>query len=1161
MNPVDLLSSNSWSHLAQALLHSLWQGAFIAGLLYLHLRSVPANRPQLRYAGTVGALLAFVVTCFMTWAFLEHEPPQRAMITPNSGAAEVVDSQTTFAPNTEPSESGHSTSNLDQESSSNDNLQGILLLLWIIGIDIMLIRLSLSLANMKDLEDRASVPQDSEIQSRFLALLSRTQTRQKPLRLLVADHLPGPVAFGFLRPTIILPLSLATRTPADLIDAILAHELAHIRRHDYVVNLGQHLIETLFFFNPAVWWMSHQIRTEREACCDSEAVRLLGCDTQYANALTDYAVAQKLPTTALPFGHEKRPGSLIERIRRILVPDYRPTLKLPVPALTLFILVSSLILLALHQGSRVAVAVGAELLSPEARIAQIRTIQETHPTRDPELQMDETKARLPESRVTISGQIQTHDGSPLNAERLQVTAVSERPNYSASYTVNRRGDKFDERVQPGEIHLAAYSPHYAPALLGPLHGGISTAITNLSLEMKPGFLGRIQVIDPAGEIIPDAHFSGAYEFPSHVPVKSSQTNAQGFGYITNAIAHPVKLTIRAPGFEEDYQTVTLHPDRPVKCLLQPATLSTIIVQDSDGNGIKGAAAKLAGMRGARNISFGHESRKVVARAGVDGVITFDELRSDAKYWFVIEAEGYGKVLVDNVTAGEQDRVITLGTPYSVHGTLRGDFTLLKERSRWIDGKLERFLSIRYQNPVQILSYSDSHMTTLPIEVDGDEAHFEIPDLWPGTIKVEAGLQTFTRDLKPGDNALEITLTDPPPSAVATKELLEPLPERVVDITFEIPENHPLPSGSLKTVLSLKQPEGGFDYEDRQLSLEQGKAQVTVPVGSTVRVEPDDFTGYWFRTHYERDIPDGERPLPIHLACFPAGAIYGSVTESNGDPARGIMISIVECERATGRPNTGLDLEIKSSSSSSDITKQYTATPLPIGGTYMIVVHRNTTYALSKQIKITPENPIVRADITLQPGLTVRGRILRPDGSPAKGLRYTHSFSAHATHGFSSGENFTDRLGRFEFTDVVPDIGLSYGIEVHHNPGYQKQEIRYQPDGTELEIVLEAGRSYQGTVVDQETGWPIPGAEVYALPHPYSRSRTGHIDADEKTDGKGTFQFTTLDDGEYQLGIRGARFSSADAPIVRAGDGRTATLRVMLPEWSQLSPKEPKATTP
>src|SRR5207237_5100112 len=84
---------------------------------------------------------------------------------------------------------------------------------------------------------------------------------------------------------VLLPVSLVTGIPVSHLEAILAHELAHIRRHDFIINLLQTLIETLFFYHPAIWWLSHRIRIEREHCCDDLVVRVLDNRSEYSRAL------------------------------------------------------------------------------------------------------------------------------------------------------------------------------------------------------------------------------------------------------------------------------------------------------------------------------------------------------------------------------------------------------------------------------------------------------------------------------------------------------------------------------------------------------------------------------------------------------------------------------------------------------------------------------------------------------------------------------------------------------------------------------------------------------------------------------------------------------------------------------------------------------------
>ena len=120
---------------------------------------------------------------------------------------------------------------------------------------------------------------------------------------------------GWWRPVILLPATAVTGLPSDQLALILGHELAHIRRHDYLVNLVQSVIETVLFYHPAVWWVSSRIREERENCCDDRAVSLCGDRLEYARAL---AALEQMRVGAWSLAPSANGGTLLARIRRIL---------------------------------------------------------------------------------------------------------------------------------------------------------------------------------------------------------------------------------------------------------------------------------------------------------------------------------------------------------------------------------------------------------------------------------------------------------------------------------------------------------------------------------------------------------------------------------------------------------------------------------------------------------------------------------------------------------------------------------------------------------------------------------------------------------------------------------------------------------------------------
>jgi ankyrin repeat protein len=121
-----------------------------------------------------------------------------------------------------------------------------------------------------------------------------------------------PTLIGWLRPTILVPASVFIGLTPDQLEAILAHELAHVRRYDYLVNLFQTLIETILFYHPAVWWISRKLREERENCCDDIALEVMQDRLVYASALAQLEAGRGMPLALTASG-----GSLLHRIRRI----------------------------------------------------------------------------------------------------------------------------------------------------------------------------------------------------------------------------------------------------------------------------------------------------------------------------------------------------------------------------------------------------------------------------------------------------------------------------------------------------------------------------------------------------------------------------------------------------------------------------------------------------------------------------------------------------------------------------------------------------------------------------------------------------------------------------------------------------------------------------
>ncbi|WP_165230107.1 M56 family metallopeptidase [Aquisphaera insulae] len=190
---------------------------------------------------------------------------------------------------------------------------------WGLGVLLLSIRLLGGWLAIRGLVRRGVRPLDGDLEEPLTRLCHRLGLRG-PVRLLESARVQVPMVVGWLRPVVLLPATALTGLSSDQLALILGHELAHIRRRDFLVNLVQSLIETLFFYHPAIWWLSSRIRAERENCCDDAAVACCGDRLDYARAL---AALEELRQGIWSLAPSARGGTLLGRIRRIL--GIRPT--------------------------------------------------------------------------------------------------------------------------------------------------------------------------------------------------------------------------------------------------------------------------------------------------------------------------------------------------------------------------------------------------------------------------------------------------------------------------------------------------------------------------------------------------------------------------------------------------------------------------------------------------------------------------------------------------------------------------------------------------------------------------------------------------------------------------------------------------------------------
>ncbi len=347
----DVIEALGWT-----LLHFVWQGTVVGLLAAMVLAMLRRCSASARYLTSVAMLCVLCAMPLLTMSLMERAtsaaPLSDIMATKSwveldspSGAESV--STAAAAPNTATTPlkverigidfenppsldavplipiSESSQSLLDELSDRQPSPSFVLMLkpmipwivrTWFFGVVLLSLRFFVGWWRVQRLRRQASLPA-SDIWQKALRQLAERLRVTRPVQLVESVLVEVPTVIGWLRPVILLPATAITGLTTEQLEALLAHELAHVRRHDYLINLLQTIVETLLFYHPAVWWLSHRIRAEREHCCDDLAVTVCGDKVAYAKALL---ALEELRSPAARFALSSKGGSLLGRISRII---------------------------------------------------------------------------------------------------------------------------------------------------------------------------------------------------------------------------------------------------------------------------------------------------------------------------------------------------------------------------------------------------------------------------------------------------------------------------------------------------------------------------------------------------------------------------------------------------------------------------------------------------------------------------------------------------------------------------------------------------------------------------------------------------------------------------------------------------------------------------
>jgi len=300
---MNFVSPGAMQSLGWALLHFLWQGTALAAVAAAAMAL--CRRASARYLVGVIVLALMLLAPLVTFFFYSQQHSAVTEIARSSALPAVTWSTA----------KGQTAGNISARPSSTSSLDALpwLVEAWLVGVAFF----SLRSAGGFFLLERERRRQSSLVSPRVLEICHTLQRRlglDRAIAYCECKWLQAPAVIGWFRPVVFLPVTALTGLSEEQLEAVIAHELAHIQRLDPFLNVFQVCVETLLFYHPAIWWLNKKIRAEREHCCDDMAVALCGNAVEYARALTLMEEWRSAPAFAMAANR----GPLTERIVRVL---------------------------------------------------------------------------------------------------------------------------------------------------------------------------------------------------------------------------------------------------------------------------------------------------------------------------------------------------------------------------------------------------------------------------------------------------------------------------------------------------------------------------------------------------------------------------------------------------------------------------------------------------------------------------------------------------------------------------------------------------------------------------------------------------------------------------------------------------------------------------
>lgn len=325
--------------LGMTFLHSIWLGILAAFFVSIAFYLFKEKRADIRYNISRGVMMVFfLAVCSVFIIYYEDTSENTSPTVELADRLSEKDAVSVIATANETDLFGPVQSFLNQHAEA-------LVLFWLIGIILLSIRFAGGFLYVRRLRTIGLRPVPDEWQSKMEAWGTKLGLKKLP-SFHMSSLVTSPIAFGYIKPMILFPLGMFTSMPVQHLDAMLMHELIHVKNADYITNLSLSVVEILLFFNPAVWWLSGVIRAEMEHRCDDKAVAMTGNRMSYAYALVAMQENNIFHKTELVLGMAKDRSQLTHRVNRLFGLRKGRSTSYGRPVISLIVLLSSLMLLA-----------------------------------------------------------------------------------------------------------------------------------------------------------------------------------------------------------------------------------------------------------------------------------------------------------------------------------------------------------------------------------------------------------------------------------------------------------------------------------------------------------------------------------------------------------------------------------------------------------------------------------------------------------------------------------------------------------------------------------------------------------------------------------------------------------------------------------------------